>query len=300
MKAWKRQQRMIKNRESACLSRKRKKEVRLAFSRVRALGMLQSCCVVSVQYLNKVEFQLQDCLNQNEQLIQENQSLRKRLNHLTQEVARRTHLALTRAQFLLNVQLFFFSLVSERGTATRQWDGNGEEDDVTARNLSYLLRQLLCVQVPFLSYSLLLLSYHMYISTCTVKKESQTRFASFYSFLASKNDPFAMHPPPSRHAASVRSDNTPHHASRHLMSFTDDLDLDTYRMELNNKQYNMNDIETTMNRIEKYMDSALDETYADQTSKSRARNDWQLLRDFNQRLSQVCPIMYYNSTESQR
>ena len=109
-----------------------------------------------------------------------------------------------------------------------------------------------------------------------------------------------MHPPPSRHAASVRSDNTPHHASRHLMSFTDDLDLDTYRMELNNKQYNMNDIETTMNRIEKYMDSALDETYADQTSKSRARNDWQLLRDFNQRLSQVCPIMYYNSTESQR
>ena len=43
-------------------------------------------------------------------------------------------------------------LVSERGTATRQWDGNGEEDDVTARNLSYLLRQLLCVQVPFTRY----------------------------------------------------------------------------------------------------------------------------------------------------
>ena len=170
---------MIKNRESACLSRKRKKEVRLAFSRVRALGMLQSCCVVSVQYLNKVEFQLQDCLNQNEQLIQENQSLRKRLNHLTQEVARRTHLALTRAQFLLNVQLFFFSLVSERGTATRQWDGNGEEDDVTARNLSYLLRQLLCVQVPFLSYSLLLLSYNMYISTCTVSLERKSNSVCF-------------------------------------------------------------------------------------------------------------------------
>ena len=145
MKAWKRQQRMIKNRESACLSRKRKKEVRLAFSRVRTLGMLQSCCVVSVQYLNKVEFQLQDCLNQNEQLIQENQSLRKRLNHLTQEVARRTHLALTRAQFLLNVQLFLF--YSFQNEALRRGSGMG-----TVKKMTSLLAIFLIFSVNFSAF----------------------------------------------------------------------------------------------------------------------------------------------------
>ena len=127
-------------------------------------------------------------------------------------------------------------------------------------------------------------------------------FFNIFSFLASKNDPFAMQLPPSRQAAfSPQSGFSNQHKSRHLLSLPDDLDPETYRMDMHNiKQYNINDIETTMNRIERYMDSALDEKYADQMSKSRARNDWQILRDFNQHLSEVCPIMYYNSTESER
>ncbi|KAK8769591.1 hypothetical protein V5799_013945 [Amblyomma americanum] len=101
-KALKRQQRMIKNRESACLSRKKRKE-----------------------YLQKLEADVQDLTSENARLKEENAELRQRVAQLEAEVKRtvaspsiKKTTAVMAVMFMLTLNLAPFRLQSQlRGWA---------------------------------------------------------------------------------------------------------------------------------------------------------------------------------------
>ena len=73
---------MIKNRESACISRQKRKEV--SFKTVH-------CCSTSMlyspQYVQTLEARLKEAALKNSALLQENTSLRKQMNALEKEVS---------------------------------------------------------------------------------------------------------------------------------------------------------------------------------------------------------------------
>ncbi len=98
-KSLKKQQRMIKNRESACLSRKRKKEVSVVVKlnknehthtyTHRSQGRIFIsilCFLCHHQYMSGLEQRLKDCSMENEKLRQENSNLRKKIDVLHSEV----------------------------------------------------------------------------------------------------------------------------------------------------------------------------------------------------------------------
>lgn len=97
-KALKKQQRMIKNRESACLSRRKRKE-----------------------YVQKLELQVRDLNNQNSKLREENMRLRHRVAQLETEVSSQTKgpvsgtikrtTALVAVVFMLSLNIAPFSMI---------------------------------------------------------------------------------------------------------------------------------------------------------------------------------------------
>ena len=119
------------------------------------------------------------------------------------------------------------------------------------------------------------------------------------------NTPSSSLPPLANQLPSFTSHDAIHHG-RHLLS-ADDLDNEVFQMDFSNKQYNINDIEQTMNRIRKYMDNASSDDVPESGSRkaggspgaAAAVRDWMTLRDYSLQLTSMCP-MYYNSTESER
>lgn len=119
-KATKRQQRMIKNRESACLSRKRKKE-----------------------YLSQLEKQLQECAVQNEKLKEENYQLKERIKTFEREqtnLKRTLSLSPTKKVCLMGVfMVFMLNIFSERLSILQDWKPVSESEKIQR----YKGRQLL-------------------------------------------------------------------------------------------------------------------------------------------------------------
>ena len=92
------------------------------------------------------------------------------------------------------------------------------------------------------------------------------------------------------------------HHGRHLLSLNNDLDPNSPKVDYNHMmQYNINDIEHTMNLLKKSMVDTTQSNAANVAKKSSAA--LMALQDIDKlyklHFASMCP-MYYNSTESQR